>query len=150
MNTSDLTADRFVDHLLDRADQVAAGLLDRTLPKSDWTHDSHLLACISLVRRHGAAKALRDAIPPYNVSTGVANTTTGGYHDTITVYYVWAIDCLLAAGLTAAEILADPLVDRTAALAFWDCDVLMSPTARARWTPPQRTTDDGSSPADRF
>lgn len=103
------------------------------------------------MRGHGAAGALRllrDAIPPYNVSTGVANTTTSRYHDTITVYYVWAIHRLLAAGLTAAEILADPLVGRTAALIFWDRDVLMSPTARARWTPPQRANVDGPATRD--
>lgn len=153
MHTPDLTADRSVDHLLDRADRVAAGLLERTLPKPEWTHEGHLLACMSLVRRHGAAEALRllrGAIPPYNDSTGVANTSTGGYHDTITVYYVWAVDRLLAAGLTAAEILADPLVERTAALVFWDREVLMSPLARAAWTPPQRAADDGSSPTGRF
>ena len=90
--------------------------------RTRWAHEH----AVSLVRGHGAAGALRllrDAIPPYNVSTGVTNTTTSRYHDTITVYYVWAIHRLLAAGLTAAEILADPLVGRTAALAFWDRDV---------------------------
>ena len=84
MDSPARTVDRFVDHLLDRADQVAAGLLDRTLPKPEWTHDGHLLACVSLVRQHGAVEALR----------------------------------------------------------------LMSPAARAAWTPPQRSGADGSLPAD--
>ena len=143
--------ERSVDQLLARADQVAAGLLDRTLPKPEWTHDGHLLACISLVRRHGAVEALRVlrwAIPTYNVSTGVANTPSGGYHDTITVYYVWAIDRLLGRGLTPEAILADPLVERTAALAYWDRDVLMSPAARATWMVPQRAAHDGSLPSE--
>jgi hypothetical protein len=137
-------ADRSFDHLVVLADQVATGLLDRTLPKPEWTHEAHILACVSLVRRFGAAEALavlRAAIPPYNESTGVANTTTGGYHDTITVYYVWAIDLLLAEGFMVAELLAHPLVERTALLAWWDKDVLMSPGARAAWLPP--TTRDG-------
>lgn len=144
MNTPERPADRSVDHLLALADQTATGLLDRTLPKSEWTHEGHILACVSLVRRLGAAEALaviRAAIPPYNEATGVANTPTGGYHDTITVYYVWAIDLLLSRGSTVAELLADPLVDRTALLAWWDRDVLMSPGARASWLPP--ATSDG-------
>jgi hypothetical protein len=151
MRSTTRSDDRPVDHLLGRADQVAAGLLDRTLPKPEWTHDGHLLACISLVRRHGAVEALRvlrGAIPPYNVATGVANTPTGGYHDTITVYYVWAIDRLLARGLTTEEILAHSIVERTAAFAHWDRDVLMSPAARAAWMPPQRAADDGSLPVE--
>ena len=82
------------------------------------------------------------------MATGVANTPTGGYHDTITVYYVWAIDRLLTLGLTAEEILADPIVERTAAFAHWDREVLMSPAARATWMPPQRAADDGSLPCE--
>lgn len=147
MHIADRTADRSVDHLSERANQVGAGLLDRSLPKPEWTHDAHLLACISLIRRSGAAEALsvlRTAIPRYNESTGVVNTSTSGYHDTITVYYVWAIDRLLADGRTASEILDHRLVERAAAIAFWNRDVLMSPAARAGWTPPQRATDDGS------
>lgn len=142
MRTPDNPPDRPVDHLCELADQVAAGLLDRTLPKPRWTHEAHLLACISLVRRHGPAAALRilrASIPRYNEATGVANTTTGGYHDTITVYFVWAIDRLLGDGMDTASVLRDPAVERTALLAWWDRETLMSPTARARWVAPTMT-----------
>lgn len=149
MNTPEHSADRSADHLVVLADQIATRLLDRTLPKPEWTHDAHLLAGVSMVRRFGAAEALavlRASIPPYNEATGVANTPTGGYHDTITVYYVWAIDLLLAEGLTVAELLAHPLVERTALLAWWDEDVLMSPGARAAWLPPTRRDGAGRLP----
>ena len=137
------------DHLVGVADQIAAGLLDRTLPKSRWTHEGHLLACVSFVRSHGPADALvvlRGAIPPYNVATGVANTPTGGYHDTITVYFVWAIDHLLASGLDAPSILVDPLVERTALLRWWGRETLMSAEARAGWMEP--TIDDVGAAGD--
>jgi len=149
MNTPGHPADRSVDHLVVLADQVASRLLDRTLPKPEWTHEAHILACVSLVRRLGAPDALavlRAAIPPYNEATGVANTPTGGYHDTITVYYVWAIDLLLAEGFTVGELLAHPLVERTALLAWWDKDVLMSPGARASWLPPTKRDGAGRLP----
>ena len=148
MNTADFTLDRCVDHLWNRAAQVASGLLDRTLPKPEWTHEAHLLACLELVYRFGPGEALailRAAIPPYNEATGVANTPTGGYHDTITVYYVWAIDRLLGAGKNVAEVLADHLSERTALLDWWDRDILMSSAARAAWVPPT-VAGDGPRP----
>jgi len=149
MNTPEHRPDRPVDHLVVLADQVASRLLDRTLPKREWTHEGHILAAVSLIRRLGAPEALavlRAAIPPYNEATGVANTASGGYHDTITVYYVWAIDLLLAEGLSVAELLAHPLVERTALLAWWDSDVLMSPGARASWLPPTKRDGAGRIP----
>jgi hypothetical protein len=149
MSTPEHTADRSVDHISSLADQIASGLLDRTLPKPEWTHEGHLLACVSLVRRLGPADALevlRAAIPPYNEATGVANTPTGGYHDTITVYFVWAVDLLLASGLDVVELLAHPLVERTAMLAWWDRELLMSPSARAAWLPPTKSDAAGRRP----
>src|SRR5690349_16617661 len=141
--------DHSADHLAAVADGIADQLLARTLPKSRWTHEGHLLACVSLVRRHGAAEALallRAAIPPYNVSTGVANTTTGGYHDTITVYYVWAVSRLIDEGLTTSSILWHPTVEREALLAWWDRETLFSPAARLGWCPPNRPGDGGGAP----
>lgn len=139
------------DHLRELADQIADGLLARTLPKPRWTHEAHLLACVSLIRRHGPARALdllRAGIPPYNEATGVQNTPTAGYHDTITVYFVWAIDRLLAAGLGTADVLHAPQVERTAMFAWWDRDTLMSPAARAGWVPPNRAdAPDAPRPA---
>jgi len=137
------------DHLAGVADQIADGLLDRTLPKSRWTHEGHLLACVALVRRHGAIDALsmlRAAIPPYNESTGVSNTPTTGYHDTITVYFVWAIDRLLTTGHDAPAILRHPLVARNAPLEFWDRESMMSPAARLAWMEPTRRAGEPDAP----
>lgn len=148
MDASDI-ADRTVDHLSVRADQIAAGLLDRTLPKSEWTHDGHLVACVAIVGVHGAKRGLdiiRAAIPPYNVATGVANTATGGYHETITVYYVWAIDRLLATGRTPRVILDSPLTGRAAPLVWWDRETLMSVAARAAWIAPTVVGDGPTLP----
>lgn len=151
MSTPEHTVDRSVDHLLARADRVASGLLDRTLPKAEWTHEGHLLACISIVALHGTTfglEVIRAAIPPYNVATGVANTPTGGYHDTITVYYVWAVGRLLASGRNAREILDSPLTDRTGPLAWWDRETLMSSAARAAWLVPTVPGDGPMLPTD--
>jgi len=150
-HTPERTAAPAADHLVVLADQIADGLLDRTLPKARWTHEGHLLACIALVRRHGAADALRflrGAIPLYNEATGVANTLDSGYHDTITVYFVWAIDRLLTAGVTTPAIVSDPSVERTALLGWWDRDTLMSRAARAAWLAPTGGDNAGPIPTE--
>src|SRR5512146_44410 len=68
-------------------EHIARGLIDRTLPKSDWTHAAHFAAALWLLRHRGDA-AFSD-MPPliraYNEATGVANTDTSGYHETITI-----------------------------------------------------------------
>ena len=68
-------------------DRIGRGVLDRTLPKSEWTHAAHFAAACWLLCRSDM-NALRDmpgVIRAYNEATGVANTDTSGYHETITL-----------------------------------------------------------------
>ena len=126
------------------ADAIADAMTACRLPKSEWTHEAHVQAGLSLVLRMGARQALatlREAIPRYNVSTNTPNTDTGGYHDTLTVYYVWAINELLRDGISPENIVTHPLVSRTAALDFWNRDDLFSVDARRHWVAP--TTSHG-------
>ncbi len=139
------------DHLRRVADEIADGVIDRTLPKSRWTHEGHLLACASLVRRRGAPEALvilRRSIPPYNEATGVSNTPAGGYHDTITVYYTWAIGQLVEAGLSNPAIIGHPDCTREALLGWWDRETLMSSNARARFVAPNLVGDGRPAPSE--
>lgn len=126
------------------ADAIADAMTSCRLPKSDWTHEAHVQAGLSLVLRHGATKALqilREAIPRYNDSTNTPNTDSGGYHDTLTVYYVWAIDELLRQGVAPENIVSHELVSRTAALHFWTRDELFSVEARRHWMEPTLSAD---------
>jgi hypothetical protein len=121
------------------ADDIAGALLDMTLPRTRWTHEAHVLAAVSLVRRHGADEALRifsRAIPAYNETTGTANTSTSGYHHTLTVFFVWAVDRLLQAGLSTTGVLWHPLVDRRSPGCWWDDATLWSTEARQGWVEP--------------
>lgn len=142
-------ADESDDALRRLADEVADAVVERTLAKARWTHDAHLLACVSLVSRQGplgALRTLRRAIPAYNEATGVANTATSGYHDTITVYFVWAIDRLLGAGASRTTLLADAALERSAPLGWWDPATLWSPAARLGWLEPTLPGDGGPAP----
>jgi hypothetical protein len=62
---------------------IGCGLVQRTLPKSKWTHAAHFAAALWLAELN-ASDAMPSVIRAYNVATGVANTDTSGYHETIT------------------------------------------------------------------
>ena len=110
---------------------------DLTLPKADWTHEAHLVVCrVALVGRTPAETVdfLRDGIRAYNRATGVENTDSSGYHETLTRYYVAAVASLRTARLD--DVLAAPCCATAAPLRHWTRAVLFSPAARADWVAP--------------
>src|SRR5271156_2204791 len=81
--------------------EIGRGLIDRTLPKSAWTHTAHFASAIWLLTYYGegfVVRSLPGFIRAYNEATGVANTDTSGYHETITQASIRAADAFLAAG----------------------------------------------------
>jgi hypothetical protein len=133
------------DHQLS-LDELAARFALGTIPRAEWTHAAHLSIGAWHVDRFGpeeAIRRLRVGIRALNDRHGTANTDKSGYHETITVAYVRLIDQFLAVCAPSERIDArvdrlprGPLGDRALLFAFWSRDVLMSPAARAAWTPP--------------
>ena len=127
-------------------ERIALGLRDRTLPKPEWTHAAHFAAALWLLRQHGL-DALRE-IPPliraYNEATGVANTDTTGYHETITLASLRAGQAWLLARPRVRlhdalqELLASPFGRSDWLLDYWSRDVLFSVAARRAWVEPDR------------
>lgn len=126
-------------------ERIARGLIDRTLPKAEWTHDAHLRAGLWHVLNHGAVTALallRARITAYNESVGTANTDTSGYHETITRFYVTVIDRFVAGADRDAPIdqLAAQLIaesgDRRLPLRHYSEQRLFSVVARRSWVEP--------------
>ena len=118
-------------------EQIAAGLLDASLPQHEWTHRGHITATHVLIRKHGhdATLALcRERIPRLNDAHGVENSDTGGYHETLTVFFVAAVADAVARGLTIDETVAE--LDRDVALRWWSEPVLMSAEARHDFVAP--------------
>ena len=65
---------------------IANGLLDRTLPKSLWTHAAHFAATLRLMKNRPDPRSpthLPAIIRAYNEAVGGANTDASGYHETI-------------------------------------------------------------------
>ena len=125
-------------------EHIARGLLERSLPKSQWTHAAHFAAALWLLRSRGL-RAMSD-MPPliraYNEATGVPNTDTSGYHETITLASLRAAHAWLAdrpgAALHAVlnELLATPVGGSDWLLTYWSKPVLFSVHARRVWVEP--------------
>jgi hypothetical protein len=133
-------------------DDLARRFTDRSLPKAEWTHAAHLAVGLWHVREFGAAEALlrlRKGIRELNESHGNANTADGGYHETITRAYVELLAQFASRfPYQTSEIqilpalLASPLADRKALLAFYSRDRLFSTAARLDWLPPDLSSLD--------
>ena len=125
-------------------DRIGSGVFHRTLPKPEWTHAAHFAAAFWLIERSGrnAAREMPAIIRTYNEATGVANTDTGGYHETVTLASLRAAHAWLdaRAHLVLHEALSEFLASEYGRsdwlLAFWSKPVLFSVAARRNWVDP--------------
>ena len=119
-------------------DELVASFLAGTLPRESWTHPAHLFVCRALLQEASPAAVLDDLrvrIPAHNERVGLL-PYHGGYHETITRYYVEAVAD--ARSQTIAELLAAPACQRDAPLRHWSPEVIGSPEARRTWVEPDR------------
>lgn len=137
---------------------------DRTLPKSQWTHEAHLRVGLwhllhapeEIDLDKSPLDNLRERIQRYNEATGVSNTPTSGYHETLTRFYVWLIGRFLdqADRTLSEDILAEQLIhrlgNRDLPFQYWSREVLMSPLARKQWVEPDRVSGLESVPINQF
>jgi len=133
----------------EEVEAIGRGLFDRTLPKSEWTHRAHFSAAIWLIKRRpdlDASIALPPAIRAYNESTGVANTDTTGYHETITLASLRAARAFIALDAsdslfkTCNALMASQLGASRWLLAYWSHARLFSTEARRAWLDPDLRT----------
>jgi hypothetical protein len=125
-------------------ERIGIGLLDRSLPKGEWTHAAHFAAALWLLRhpRMNAAREMPGLIRAYNEATGVGNTDMSGYHETITVASLRAARAWLAARndeplyQTLNALLASAYGRSDWLLAYWSKPLLFSATARRAWVEP--------------
>lgn len=127
-------------------ERVARGVIDRTLPKHDWTHAGHFAAALWLCRhRPGLTtqEEMRTLITRYNEATHTANTDTGGYHHTITLASVRAAadhltrlpdDVRLHDALSA--LMASRYGNPNWLLDHWSHGLLFSVPGRRTWVEP--------------
>lgn len=125
---------------------IGEGLLARSLPREEWTHEAHLAATTYLLLRHREIdldEELPGLIRRYNESVGGVNDDTQGYHDTITRVFLHGIRLFLNEADSAEplhelvnELLLSPIGRRDWPLRFYSRDRLLSVPARRAFVQP--------------
>jgi hypothetical protein len=126
--------------------RIGEGLLERALPRSDWTHEAHLAATTYLVLKRpdiDLDAELPDIIRRYNESVGGVNDDTQGYHETITRAFLRGVRLFLS-DVAADEplhalinaLLLSPMGRRDWPFRFYSRDRLFSVEARRKLVPP--------------
>jgi len=118
---------------------------DCTLPRAEWTHAAHLTVALWFLLEFDwpeATDRVRRGIRRYNAAHGIRPTPTGGYHETLTLFWLRTVRTFLEAGRNEARALvhlANELAetaDKSLPLAHYTRERLFSPEARASWVEP--------------
>ena len=127
-------------------ERIGEGLLARTLPREDWTHEAHLAATTYLLTRRpdvDVDAALPDIIRRYNESVGGVNDDTQGYHETITRVFLHGVRLFLAEAdkqeplhELVNELLLSPMGKRDWPFRFYLPERLFSVEARREFVAP--------------
>ena len=140
------------DTTAEAIEELVQGFLRGDLPRARWSHRAHLLVGLWHLQRYPADQALgllRQRIRRYNTAVGVANTDHSGYHETLTRFYLEAIQAELSGfgvlqalapsqrPAAAAALLASPLAEVSFPLRVYSRQRLFSVAARRQWLPPE-------------
>ena len=126
--------------------RIGEGLLARTLPRADWTHEAHLAASTYLTLKRpdiDLDAELPAIIRGYNASVGGVNDDTQGYHDTITRVFLRGVRLFLSEADPQAplhdlvnDLLLSPMGKRDWPLRFYSRERLFSVEARRGFVTP--------------
>jgi hypothetical protein len=129
-----------------KIERIAVGVLDRSLPKPEWTHAAHFGATLWLLRHRPDLRLehdMRAIIRAYNQATSTPNTDTTGYHETITQASIRAARDFLGPFpseeplcVILAALMASPLGEKSWLLSYWTRERLFSVQARRSWLEP--------------
>ena len=126
--------------------RIGEGLIARTLPRPEWTHEAHLATTTYLLTRRpdiDIDRQLPGFIRAYNESVGGVNSDSEGYHETITRVFLHGVRLFLAeANLKEPlhelvnELLLSPMGRRDWPMRFYTPARLFSVEARRKFIAP--------------
>jgi hypothetical protein len=126
-------------------DSLIHAFQECSLPRSQWTHEAHLTVALWYLfydSEQEAINAVRNGIKRYNSVQGIETTKDGGYHETLTLFWVRTIRRYLAdesrnrSMVNLAKGLIAKYADRTLPFTYYTRDRLMSSEARINWVEP--------------
>ena len=98
------------------------------------THTEFLSSILRTVRADGAVRAL-EQVRADRPAFHVVNLGLATYHDTRAVFFVWAVDRLVAGGLSDFGVLWHPLLDTRSPQVWWTAATLAAPAAADGFVP---------------
>lgn len=138
----------FMNHTPDPSyfDKRVAHFFQLRLPVEFWTHEAHLGVAFWLLSVEPtvekALPIMRNSISAYNESVGTANTTSGGYHETLTRFWLEALAAyrkahpVLHAETNFNNFLRTEAAHGKLPWKWYSQEYLMSVDARMQWAAP--------------
>ncbi|MEZ2317554.1 MAG: hypothetical protein ACBR15_00920 [Microcoleus sp.] len=143
-------------------DSLIHAFQECSLPRNQWNHEAHLTVALWYLfydSETEAINAIRNGIKRYNSAHGIESTKDGGYHETLTLFWVRIVRQYLADesrnrsivhlanGLIDkyADSLRDSSASRTLPFRYYTRDRLMSSEARNHWVEPDLKSLDSET-----
>jgi hypothetical protein len=130
-------------------DRYADQFTNCTLPVSEWTHEMHLIMALNTLVYHKEKplEIMRTKIKKYNESIGKQNSDTQGYHETLTIFWLNAVNefCQSLTTFSYDESTVDELLfnenlaNRNLFLKYYTLDNILSTQARKEYVKPDLT-----------
>jgi len=130
---------------LEEIKQLLKGFEVGNLPRCEFTHHAHLTVALWYLIHCPEADAInriRDGIQRYYAAQGIEITRAGGYHETMTLFWIWVVRRYLAAAGSAGCMvdLANGLIacygNKNLPFEHYSRELLMSWEARRNWVEP--------------
>jgi hypothetical protein len=122
----------------DRIEMLALSVIDRSLPKKEWTHEAHFALALWLFRHHPdltAPDQIRKLITGYNEATNTPNTDDSGYHQR---HHLGRCRSDLPINKVLISLMLTCYGNSNWLLLHWERDTLFSVAARKAWVEPDR------------
>lgn len=125
--------------------EVVRRFEDCTLPREEWTHAAQLIVGLWYILQYDwptAVERVRRGILRYNEAHGTRPPPEGGYHETLTLFWLRRVRAFLEEGRNEARSLASlaselsETADRRLPFEYYTRERLFSAEARAGWVEP--------------
>ncbi len=125
--------------------QLVDEFIQGTLSEIEWTHHAHLIICTYFLSNYeyfDATLRIKLGIINYNSAIGLENTIDRGYHETMTLFWIWVIYSFLedkqALDLKSKvnNLLQNPFSKKYLPFFFYSEDHIFSREARVKWVEP--------------
>lgn len=128
--------------------ELVAAFESQTLPSTAWTHEAHLSVALWYLLEYGldiAMCKIRPGIIAYNLASGGRNTVDGGYHETLTIFWMKILHRFVEEEgfgrnrryeIIRKELFESSYADKGLPLQYYSRERLMSARARGQWVEP--------------